>query len=184
MNTRKNLARWGAVILAAAACSLALAQSLPTPASSVDSGARAVVSIDIAGVRNTANAAYNTANSAYGTANWAANTANSAYNTANAAYGNTAPWPRHFIGQAQTAYDPNWGPMGTIYIDGNGALVAVDRFGNQAFMGWQGSASVAKAVVGTEGFYAEVSSYDSNGVPNGWRVGAWDTNLSATPTGI
>ena len=99
------------IAVAALAAAAAFGQTIPTPASSVYSNAKAVVSItpvdtsqfatqtQLNSVANTASSAYYYGTTAYNTANTANATANSAYwygttayNTANAAYAQSRPW--------------------------------------------------------------------------------------------
>ncbi|MDP9897364.1 hypothetical protein J2W32_006479 [Variovorax boronicumulans] len=89
--TRATTARsLGILVLSASLASSALAQRIP--ASSSDSGRRAVVAIDQATINNNINNAYNTANyaanvgnNAQNTANWAVALANDAQRAANQA---------------------------------------------------------------------------------------------------
>lgn len=89
--TRATTARaLGLLVLSASLATSALAQRIP--ASSSDSGRRAVVAIDQATITNNINNAYNTANyaanvgnNAQNTANWAVSLANNAQSAANQA---------------------------------------------------------------------------------------------------
>jgi len=110
-----------------------MAQSIPVPASSADSGRRAVVAVTQPNMSNYAtktevNNAYNYAASAY-------SYAGSAYSKASNAESMGLPWSRHYVGQykAQTAYNYAWGGTFATYIDGNGYVSVHDPA-----LGWRG----------------------------------------------
>lgn len=107
----------------------ALAQRIP--ASSSDSGRRAVVAIDQASINNHINNAQNTANYAVGVGNNAQNTANHAVNVGNNAQG-TADWAARMAQDAATR--TSYGSVITSWSY-NGGQAAWSGFG-LCLQGW------------------------------------------------
>lgn len=154
-----------------------MAQSVPVPASSADSGRRAVVAVTQPNMSNYAtktevNNAYNLANTANNTANTAQYYGYNAYTNQSGAFG--SPWARQFIGQQKGMCS---GPLGCgyVYIDGNGYTYyhMPPYTGGWTGMGYtSGSKCIsASGVVGGNyywGFEACPTAFDYYGRPQAW----------------
>lgn len=166
-----------AAAVCAAALSTALAQSIPAPASSVDSSARAMVAIAPVDTSNLAtkaevNNAYNLANSAYSYAGSAYSYAGSAYSYGYAAYTNQGnfgqPWSKYFPGQSR-AYS-----YGSAYIDGGGQVLVASPWQGWIGIGYtSGPASISYGRSGPAGYEqwaAYPTSFDYYGRPTNWTL--------------
>lgn len=175
--------------LACAATFVSLAQTIPTPASSVDSGARALVAITPVDTSNLAtkaevNNAYNLANSAYNYAGSAYSYAGSAYSYAGSAYsygynayinnGFNRPWARVFAGQSRGWYAVPGGSV-SAWIDGNGYVYVSSNFAGTQALGYS-SGSAVLSTAGSMGYLCSYSitvfpyAFDYYGQPGGWDV--------------
>lgn len=170
-----------------AACAVgAGAQSIPTPASSVNSGAQGVVAITPV---DTSNLATKTeVNNAY---NSAINHIEYRYNQAVAHTNGTASrsmWSRYFPGQQQSAIcTSTWGATSSsvtfyAYIDGNGYVSVRNAFSSWVGLGYPlGNNGFFYQTAGGGlggGCYLTVAPYTSanyNGTPSGWRLQASGT---------
>jgi hypothetical protein len=150
-----------AAVLALSVVSAAFAQSIPAPASSVDSNARAKVAITPIDTSNLATVTQ---------LNNVAATAGSAYNYGYAAYTNggfNSPWARSFAGST------NW----FVYIDGNG-YVYQSFYGSYQGVGYTSGSSPIKlltvdgSIYGTcnRTYYAGPTSFNYYGQPGSWGV--------------
>jgi hypothetical protein len=179
------------------ASTLAFAQSIQTPASSVDSSARAVVAItpvdtsqfatvtQLNNVSSVANTAYSTAVTANNTAVTANTTANSAYSYGYNAYINNSysqPWGRYFAGQVRVGYalgsNMNCGTS-YVYIDGYGQVFLANPYvsgGSYVSIGYSPLGGPMKHVAHGDpaGTRCEVwirpTTYDYYGRPTDWSA--------------
>lgn len=168
---------------AAALMSSAVAQSIPAPASSVDSSARATVAINLANYATQTQVTN------------VQNTATAALSTAQTASGSALPWTRNFVGQSRTSCGSYGdGTIGsysgcvTGYLDGNGQVYFVwpNYFGTPTVWQAAGYTSAAEPVTRgyawvtagiTYGLSATVfpTAFDMNGRATNWavRTNAW-----------
>jgi hypothetical protein len=176
-NSLGKNAAFAAAVALAAACGSVWAQSIPVPASSADSGRRAVVAVTQPNMSNYAtktevNNAYNYAASAY-------SYAGSAYSKASNAETMGLPWSRHYVGQykSRTAYNYTWGGTFATYIDGNGYVSVHDPA-----LGWRG---VGYTYLNTPLYYQSPGTWTNFtiypvGAAGDGRPGGWQTTATYT----
>ena len=176
-----------AAVLGALVAFSTVAQTIPSPAGSTDSGSRAMVGIapvdlssyatkvEVINVSNTANTAYNTAITANDKANSAFTYGYSAY--VNQGY--NKPWSQWFLGSQQSAAGAQSGYTYYVLVNGAGQLYVNSLATNNQWV-YMGSPSGSQPVqwftgcITGECVHEMVQAYpinsDANGVPSSWTV--------------